>query len=762
MSAPFIEAAVKTSVVLIAAAAINVLLYRRTSAASRHLVWTLAVAGLLLLPLLSAALPRWRVTIHVAAPDARTMVPLIERTGHVQAFDSVPAGTGVASSIAPTAILAALSTPIAGHVGWPMVLSALYLVGSSLLLIRLAADRWTIHRLARHAIRMSDPEWTALLVECLQRINVRRPVRLLRSLERTMPMAFGIWRPAILMPSVADTWSEDRRRAVLLHELAHIARHDCFTQLMAVVACAVYWIHPGVWWVAKRLRVERELACDDCVLAVGTHAREYAEHLLELAYTFSSYQAPALVVSMARPRQVEGRMLAVLDDTRHRTAPTPRSRLSAVAIAAALLVPVAAAEATAVPARQKPETPEVAPADVVAQPRLPGTWAIGPSENARVVHLRLAESVDSSSGFAIAIERLEGFSSAWLSGAGGPGTFAIRRDAGVLAFEGTFRSSVGAGTYTFTPSASFPAELAKRGFTRPTPADQYRLARGDIGFAFLDELTAQGYARPDLAQLVRTAQHGVDLDYLREMGRSGYRLGQVEALITQKDHGVSPPFIRELAARGLTGLTAGDLVRARDHGISPGYIGELQKLEYTGLSLEALVSARDHGISPDYVRDLRRLGYRLTLAELTAARDHGVSSEYIRELAALGYQRLSLDDLIGGRDHGISPEYVRDLRQLGYRLTLAELTAARDHGISGEYIRGLTALGYQRLSLGDLVRLRDHGVSPEYVRQLNDQGRNGLTVDELVATRNGRDLHRDLHAVNFRVMLRTFFDRWMR
>jgi hypothetical protein len=105
---------------------------------------------------------------------------------------------------------------------------------------------------------------------------------------------------------------------------------------------------------------------------------------------------------------------------------------------------------------------------------------------------------------------------------------------------------------------------------------------------------------------------------------------------------------------------------------------------------------------------------------------------------------------------------VRDLRQLGYRLTLAELTAARDHGISGEYIRGLTALGYQRLSLGDLVRLRDHGVSPEYVRQLNDQGRNGLTVDELVATRNGRDLHRDLHAVNFRVMLRTFFDRWMR
>ncbi len=159
---------------------------------------------------------------------------------------------------------------------------------------------------------------------CAAQIGIQRPVRLLRSLDRSMPMAFGVRQPAILIPSVADTWSDDRRRAVLLHELAHIARRDCLTQLMAAVACALYWIHPGVWWIARRLRVERELACDDLVLKAGTHAREYAEHLLELAYTLGSYRAPALVVSMARPRQVEGRMLAVLDAARNRTAPALR------------------------------------------------------------------------------------------------------------------------------------------------------------------------------------------------------------------------------------------------------------------------------------------------------------------------------------------------------------------------------------------------------------------------------------------------------
>ena len=127
----------------------------------------------------------------------------------------------------------------------------------------------------------------------------------------------------------------------------------------------------------------------------------------------------------------------------------------------------------------------------------------------------------SSHGSTIPIDRLEGLAPALLSGAGGAAKFGIRRDAGVLAFEGTFRSGVGAGTYIFTPSASFPAELVKRGFARPTPADQYLLARGDIGFAFLDEMTTQRYARPDLSLLVRAAHHGVDLTYLQGDGRAG-------------------------------------------------------------------------------------------------------------------------------------------------------------------------------------------------------------------------------------------------
>src|SRR5688572_6639805 len=318
----------KVTLMLGAGAAIQIALARRMSAATRHLVWMLAIAGVLLLPALAISLPDWT---PVEYTEPAGVVPIL--------------GAG---SLEPPVLDAPAAASISGtpRIQWSWILAAIYVAGVVLLLARVVLLHVWTHRLVRAATPIVEARWLQLFAECGARIGVRRDIRLLRVAGDTMPLAAGIRQASIVLPAVADSWPEDRRRAVLLHELAHVERHDCLTQTLAAVACAVYWPHPGVWWIATRLRAERELACDDRVLAAGEDAREYAGHLLELAYTLSHSAAPAVAVTMARPRELEGRMLAALDAARNRAIPALRNRLAGAAVLVALTVPVAAATIT--------------------------------------------------------------------------------------------------------------------------------------------------------------------------------------------------------------------------------------------------------------------------------------------------------------------------------------------------------------------------------------------------------------------------------
>ena len=131
-----------------------------------------------------------------------------------------------------------------------------------------------------------------------------------------------------------------------------------------------------MWWVTRQLRIERELACDDRVIVAGTQPREYAGHLLEIAYAFGDHRVSAMAVSMARPQQLESRMLAALDDGRNRTVPAPRVRAAGILVAAALLLSIAGATPTvgdaaaSAPEGERPGTTEAASQPARPLPRL--------------------------------------------------------------------------------------------------------------------------------------------------------------------------------------------------------------------------------------------------------------------------------------------------------------------------------------------------------------------------------------------------------
>jgi beta-lactamase regulating signal transducer with metallopeptidase domain len=765
--------ALKASALLSIAAAAQLVWRRRASAAARHVVWTLGLFGVLILPIASAVAPRWPVIVR---PGQTAVAPAV-----VHDDSNAPAAAAESSS-SPTRLGAGVDEPRSFGITWTSAVVLTYASGVVLLLLLLVVQHLRLWQFARRATVVDNQDWAVLLAECAGRLGLTRRVRLLRTRERNVPMAFGTLRPSILIPAVADAWNPDRRRAVLLHELAHVVRHDCLTHTVAAIACAAYWFHPGVWWVARRARVERELACDDRVIAAGTEPREYAGHLLEIAYSFGAHRAPALAVTMARPRQLEGRMLAAIDAARNRALPSGRARVVGAAVSGLLLLGLAGLRPTvvdAVPADDArgggrwpvardssllsasdsspmqakttaktlkkitwPSLRELAaaPADVsraviasvgALQEGSAGTWEIRVTDEKDTVHLRLVEA-NSSSGTNVPLARLKGLTAAQLTGAGGPVQFRLERDAGIFTFEGVIRNGVGAGTFAFAPDAKFPDELAKRGFSRPTAREQYQLARHDVGYTFIDELNAQGYAKPQTSDLVRAGQHGVNTTYLREMAALGYRLGSLDPLITLRDHGVTPAYVRELADNGYKGLSADNLREARDHGVTADYVRGMRDGGYGSLPMDQLIKIRDHGITPEFVRELGDAGHRkLPLDQLLRVRDHGVSPEYVRDMRSLGYG-LSVDELVRARDHGVTVDYVRGMAALGYgKQPMDALIRVRDHGVTTEYAQDLKALGYDKLDIEELVALRDHGLTPDRIRAANARAGTRLPIDML-------------------------------
>jgi len=166
-------------------------------------------------------------------------------------------------------------------------------------------------------------------------------ITLLESPAGTMPMAYGLFRPTIFLPEDAHQWPPARLKVVLRHERAHVQRRDPATHILARLALSLYWWNPLAWFAWREFLKEQESATDDLVLAQGTPATEYAEHLLHIARALQ----PALTgpaVAMLNKSQLTARMEAILDTTRNRATPRKALVLASIAAAILLMTPLAA------------------------------------------------------------------------------------------------------------------------------------------------------------------------------------------------------------------------------------------------------------------------------------------------------------------------------------------------------------------------------------------------------------------------------------
>jgi HEAT repeat protein/beta-lactamase regulating signal transducer with metallopeptidase domain len=321
------------------------------SAATRHLVWTLAVVAALVLPAVQVIGPRWALPVlpgdvpSAIVAEAAVGSPAIqERTGRPD--------TRRESGVSPAApeISTARDRPLAAatEISWPALLGAVWLAGMAFAMVRLCAGLLSVRRIMRRAGDPADPQWTVIRDEIAAALGINASVALKMSAETTIPVACGIGTATVFLPPDAAEWPEERRRVVLLHEMAHVVRRDCLVQAIAQLARAVHWFNPFAHLAVARLRAEQERACDDLVLATGAEASAYAGHLLEIACAFRAERCPpwaALV--MARPSQLEGRVLAILDDQRQRRPPARGVRAAVAVAAGALILPIGVLQLTA-------------------------------------------------------------------------------------------------------------------------------------------------------------------------------------------------------------------------------------------------------------------------------------------------------------------------------------------------------------------------------------------------------------------------------
>lgn len=271
----------------------------------------------------------------------------------------------------------------------PLILG-LWLCGASVVLIAWMRQWIRI----RSALRTASP------------LDLNLPIRTMSSPARLEPGIFGVFRPVLLVPEgITDRLTPEQWRAIVDHELCHVRRRDNLTAAIHMAVEAIFWFHPLVWWIGKRLVDERERACDEAVLLSSSDPESYAEGILNVCKLYLGSSLPC--VSGVTGSNLTDRIRAIMTERVAADVAFAKKLALAVAAIAALALPVGIGVlhapplvAQSPPAQRDAQTVIAAPVlerpapRIVAQAQNPQPPAPEPEQPAPVEPRRLPELSD--------------------------------------------------------------------------------------------------------------------------------------------------------------------------------------------------------------------------------------------------------------------------------------------------------------------------------------------------------------------------------
>ena len=594
-----------------------------------HFLWQgLALAALLsaVVSLCRTAAMRYALAVGtlglmVAAPTA-TFLSLLQADSGAT---SNPAA-GMAREIVPQAVTVASASGAptmrtdAGAAGSLLWVVEAWFGGVFLFGTRTAWGLLALQRLRRKTI---VPLCEHLQEKCnalQRRLGLTRVIRYCEYRLLDTPVVIGWFRPMVLLPLTALTGlSETQLEAVIAHEVAHIKRLDCFVNLFQVAAEALLFYHPAVWWVNRRIRLERENCCDDVALSICGNPVEYARALTLME---EWRVAPSLAMA-ANGSPVGQRIRRLLGVERF-----PEGIRSASFSAGFLCLSAALLAATALVGTASSSNAQ--------------SYA---HEDATVV----AQQIAPQSAQPGAVEK----------------TTPAKPRAGVTAKEKP------------GGKASYIEGLKAAGLENLTADELIAMKIQDVTTEYVRAIQEQGL-RPDSSSLIAMRVQGVTSEYVRGIREKGLQVN-VDELIGMKVQGVTPEYIQEMQSAGIK-PSVSQIIGMKVQGVTPQYMRALKELGL-GLDADNLIGMRVQGVTPEYVRAMRALGLSVGPSQIIAMRVQGVTPDYVKALQNLGL-KLSADGFVAAKVQDITPEFIERARSHGFKnLDLDKLMQLKHAGV---------------------------------------------------------------------------------
>lgn len=540
------------------------------------------------------------------------------------------------------------------------LMDGVWLLGVVVLAVRAAGGWWQLRRL-KLSSRAVVPAAMGVAFERLRhRYRLSRNVVLRVSDEVISPMVFGVWRTVVLMPlSAAVQLSPEQMEAVLAHELAHVRRWDYLFNLMQTVTECLFFFHPAVWWISRRVREFREVCCDEAAAQTCAEPAIYAAALLQMEE--QRLQSPQLAMALnGSGGTLLQRVRHVMGETgmEQRQMSGIKMMTAALALVGLYAVPhVAHSMTMELPGAKAPVAPivEVAPR-VVAQPK------------ALVAMAPMAEVAPLTS---VAVDV-----------------------APVVAVE---------------PNPT------------PMPAPSPNaLGEGDSqevkqsGMQYLDAMKAAGYPldlNKDLDEIIRLRAIGVTPEFAGAMSQAGMGKPTLKELSSLKAVGVTPEYVKALKASSNAPTTFHDVIAFKSLGITPEYAKQVESLGLGTPTMHDLTSMKSVGVTPEYVAGLKSAGFApKDLHEVVSMRAVGVTPEYASAMAQAGFPTTSTHDLVSMKAQGMTPEYAKWLKATFPTADTHAMRQAMTFHIDDKFVADAKAHGFNGADLDKLTKLKMSGL----------------------------------------------------